>query len=757
MNTEKSKDEKKLVIRNSITAILMIIFFSAIILMYYGMLYRAQRTNIIKEGEMTAEDAADHIDSYLSTNTDAVKLASYTLDGMLRSHRSDSEIQDYMVVQSTAVRSAVIENMTGLYGYINGRFVSGTKWVPPEDYVATDRPWYTNAMAHPGEVAILDPYVDVQSGNVMLALGKTLCDGESVLSLDVSLDQVQQLTEDAVSNGNADIQMLLNEKGLVVAHSDKNEVGSNYFEEQDGIGYEISKRLTGEDRYHFDFKYDGARYIVYVVRMQNDWSCISVKDATSIFGSLYTILFVTIFAVASVIILLSIFMTRSNRYLHMSARAMAENEAKSEFLSKMSHELRTPINAMLGMSEMIIRESKEPESVGYSKNIRTAGRKLLGLVDKLLDISKIEAGDVEDMSIDFETIFDETEESADGSRESFRAPGARILVVDDNPMNLTVFKSLISHTEVIIDTADSGDEGIRLTLGNKYDIIFLDHMMPEKDGIETLHEIREDHDNPNDLTPVIVLTANAISGARDEYQSAGFDDYLTKPIDPVMLEETMRSYLPEDMVEVYEVSAQQQEPLPEELKVLADGPIDAVSGIKNAGSVKSYMPLLKIFYESIDDRAGEIKRYYDAEDYKNYTVKVHALKSSARIVGAADFGEEAQRLEDAGKAGDIDYIRAHHEAFMDEYEGYKTLLSQVFKPSVEDDNRPEADEEMIAFVFEEARSAAEDMDCDRLEAIFEETSAYRIPVSNAEKYERIREAASQFDYEGIIRILDEGE
>ena len=133
-------------------------------------------------------------------------------------------------------------------------------------------------------------------------------------------------------------------------------------------------------------------------------------------------------------------------------------------------------------------------------------------------------------------------------KETFTAPDAQVLVVDDTPMNLTVFKNLLKKTGVKIDTADSGDDGLRMSYDKKYDMIFLDHMMPKKDGIETLHELRSRPKDPNLLTPVVCLTANAISGAREQYLSEGFDDYLTKPIDPGRLEEMLVKYLPSDKV-----------------------------------------------------------------------------------------------------------------------------------------------------------------------------------------------------------------
>ncbi|MBR5359612.1 MAG: response regulator, partial [Lachnospiraceae bacterium] len=135
-----------------------------------------------------------------------------------------------------------------------------------------------------------------------------------------------------------------------------------------------------------------------------------------------------------------------------------------------------------------------------------------------------------------------------GYKEKLEAPDAELLVVDDNSLNLMVFASLLKQTGIKIDKAASGDEGIALAREKHYDIIFLDHMMPDKDGIETLHELKEDPTNPNWDTPYICLTANAISGAREEYLEAGFNDYLTKPINTEELENMLLRYLPEDKI-----------------------------------------------------------------------------------------------------------------------------------------------------------------------------------------------------------------
>ncbi len=149
---------------------------------------------------------------------------------------------------------------------------------------------------------------------------------------------------------------------------------------------------------------------------------------------------------------------------------------------------------------------------------------------------------------DYKVSFSRQSGGSSKYKEKFTAPGATVLLIDDNIINHTVFKGLIKKTLVKVDTAKSGDEGLKLASENKYDILFIDHMMPGKDGIETLRELRKDTDGPNIATPAVCLTANAISGAREEYIKAGFDEYLTKPIDPPVLENLLYEYIPKDKI-----------------------------------------------------------------------------------------------------------------------------------------------------------------------------------------------------------------
>lgn len=345
-------------------------------------------------------------------------------------------------------------------------------------------------------------------------------------------------------------------------------------------------------------------------------------------------------------------------------------------------------------------------------------------------------------------------------REKFTAPEAQVLVADDNEMNLVVFKNLLKQTKMQIDTVKDGMEALQASRKKKYDLIFLDHMMPNMDGIEALHELRKHTGEPNCDTPAICLTANAISGAREQYIEAGFHDYLTKPIDADKLEDVLLAYLPAD--KVMKTADQDAGPdetteaatasFPDVLRPLqAESWLDLSRGIANSGSVEAYLPLLKIFYESLDDKANEIEGFYAASDWHSYTIKVHALKSSARIIGAVAFGEEAQLLENAGKAGDLAYIHAHHEAFMAECRSFKQPLAEVFAAAEEE--KPEADPELMEAVLEEIRMAAESMDCDQLESILGEMEGYRIPQAQEDLWQRLVKAAGRYDYEEILSLL----
>ena len=609
------------------------------------------------------------------------------------------------------------------------------------------------------------------------------------------------------------------------------------------------------------------------------------------------------------------------------AKAAAENasQAKSVFLSNMSHEIRTPINAVLGMNEMILRESEEPNVIEYSENIRTAGTTLLGLINDILDFSKIEAGKMdiipvnydlsslindlvtmiqtrtdakglllkldfdenipkllygdevrikqvatniltnavkyteegsvtfhigyeriadnpdgvilnisvadtgigikpEDMAklfSEFERIEEKRNRNIEGTglgmnitkrllemmgtslkvksvygkgstfsfrlrqkvmkweplgdyeaahrtsllsmkkyQEKFTAPDAHVLVVDDTPMNLTVFRGLLKRTLVKIDTADSGLEALSLTMEKKYDVIFLDHMMPNMDGIETLHRLRAETKGPNIKTTAICLTANAISGAREEYLAEGFDDYLTKPIDAVKLEEMMIRYLPPEKVHAHDstsgnaVEPERKIELPEWLCNIDE--LDINAGMRHCGDEEAYLDTLKIYGDYSATGADEIEGFWRVRDIANTTVKVHALKSTSRAIGAESLGAMAEKLELAGKAGDESALDAELAGLLKRYRALGAALSPLYAPATNakaEKELPLASENELREAYNSLRDCALSFDAEGAAYALDYLSGFRLSDSEMQRVEQLRSAVDDFDWDRVSEIL----
>jgi len=337
--------------------------------------------------------------------------------------------------------------------------------------------------------------------------------------------------------------------------------------------------------------------------------------------------------------------------------------------------------------------------------------------------------------------------------EKFTAPNAKILVVDDTVMNLTVVKGLLKQTKIQIDTADSGYECLGLVTKNKYDIIFLDHRMPGIDGIETLHRMQELHNNLNHETPVISLTANAISGARKQYIDAGFQDYLTKPIDSQKLEDMIIEYLPPEKVQDAAENPEEEteKTLPEWLAKLDC--VNTADGLQHCGSVDSYLDALTVFAQSVISGANEIANFYKISDWKNYTTKVHALKSSARVIGANELSERARRLEDAGNCGYIEEIKNDTDGLLELYISYADKLSPLLETEEDDANKPLIDADNLAEAYEALQGAAADFDFDTAQMVIESLAEYKIPADEKEKFDKIKSAASKPDWEKLGSLL----
>ncbi len=301
---------------------------------------------------------------------------------------------------------------------------------------------------------------------------------------------------------------------------------------------------------------------------------------------------------------------------------------------------------------------------------------------------------------DFTEKYKEMCEHTEKYRESFRAPAGRILVVDDVPMNLRVIEGLLKRTHINIDTALSAAECLKKISNKKYHMIFLDHMMPDMDGVETIKEMKKIKDNLNDDTSVIMLTANALIGAREEYIEIGFSDYLSKPIQPEKLEELILKYLPEKLIlRVEEEQIPEEEPEVEEENKEADKEVEQSKEDNSDNIIKSEF-LEKISYldtetgmnyccqdENIyrtvineyvkDDRCEELEKFYLEEDWQNYRIRVHGIKSTSYTIGATELADKAKDMEMAAKELDAEYIKQHHDELMHLYGEVLIKLRQI--------------------------------------------------------------------------------
>ena len=564
------------------------------------------------------------------------------------------------------------------------------------------------------------------------------------------------------------------------------------------------------------------------------------------------------------------------------------NQAKSDFLANMSHEIRTPINAVLGMNEMILRESqrardsadlsKQEEKalfkdiISYSSNIESAGRSLLSIINDILDFSKIESGKMDIVEADYllssvlndvsnmiyfrvknkdldyivdvdptipdglygdemrirqviinvlnnavkytekgsvrlqigvdkemQTTLDRsvclrisvtdtgigirkedmgklftkfqradlrrnstvegtglglaitrnllemmggtiTVQSVYGEgstftitlpqkvvttepignfeekylksmretrayRESFHAPDARILVVDDTRMNLTVVVNLLKGTRIQIDTAVSGAEAISMCQRIRYDLILMDQRMPEMDGNEAMHRIHVQPDGANRDTPFICLTADAISGARERYLAEGFVDYLTKPIDSQALERMLLKYLPAEKVQVETAGKPVREgeivgtaDAFEDLRVLGIDPHVGLQYCQNDAEI--YRSMLVEYAQSATGKLDDLCASFERENWNAYATTAHALKSTSQMVGATALSKEAARLEAAADAGDFATVREEHERLCADCARICDGISDYFGSEKRRTDVP-LDDEILEFLPEE--------------------------------------------------------
>ncbi|MBO4637245.1 MAG: response regulator [Clostridiales bacterium] len=844
---------KSLVITLGVTFILMLL----LVIYTTRSIYKTSFSYVHEIGEDKTSAITAELENYLEKASSVMWVTADTVDHMVNNGASDTEIIEYITRESANTEAQFDETYTGIYGVICGNYVDGVGWTPPEGYDPTARDWYQTIVAANGQPIIVSPYVDAQTGNVIISVGKSLTDPNDVLAMDLTLSGVQETTENININGHG-YGFILNYDGMVIAHNDTSLIGS-YFDQTEEQR-EFFEKIISVGKGNFETTIDGERCTVFVDEVHEQWHLVVITRNSELFTVPRNLLIVNIIVSILVFGLMSMFYIIGYRYERKVNRRMEEmkeverkreyeatvlkleksaadtaNKAKSDFLADMSHEIRTPINAVLGMNEMILRESKDDTILDYAANIKSAGNTLLSIINTILDFSKIEDGrmnlvpvefdvnelisgllnsiserarskfldlkvevdenipvklmgddvriaqvimnlltnavkytekgsvtlrvlessrkddrivlhvevedtgigikeeDLDKLYISFERIeekrnrhiegtglgisivtklltmmgsklnvesrygigskfyfdlplqitdstpvgkFDEKRNSTpktSGKKITLRAPEARILVTDDNDMNRKVAFNLLKLFDIRPVLASSGKETIEILRKEKFDILFLDHMMPEMDGIETLKAIK-DEGLIGDMT-VIALTANAVVGAREQYLEAGFDGYLSKPIDIDELEKILSECLeieePDDEPQVFEFapddgsSAAGSSLTVDHARTLG---LDVDAGIGYAaGDVNFYLEILKDYATDCPGRCNELTTYLKNEDWKNYNILVHSIKSGSKTVGANAVSLIARMLEESSGSGDASYVKAHHSELIEAY------------------------------------------------------------------------------------------
>jgi len=267
----------------------------------------------------------------------------------------------------------------------------------------------------------------------------------------------------------------------------------------------------------------------------------------------------------------------------------------------------------------------------------------------------------------------------ENAKTYFTAKDAKVLVVDDNAMNLTLMKALLKRTLMEVDTASSGKECLQLTRQKNYHIILMDHMMPGMDGVETLHRLHAETDNKNRDTFVIALTANAVAGSREMYLEYGFDDYFAKPIQADKLDELLVNYLPPEVIHIeYDgkeavVNETADAPAKESVNDRELLAVDRELGLSYCMEMEElYLEVLQEFCNQMEEYFPQIEEHFQNEKWADYAVIAHAVKSNSRTIGATAFADLSFKHECAGKTGDVTFIR-------EGYAEYISLLKELVK------------------------------------------------------------------------------
>lgn len=348
------------------------------------------------------------------------------------------------------------------------------------------------------------------------------------------------------------------------------------------------------------------------------------------------------------------------------------------------------------------------------------------------------------------------------------APDAKILVVDDNKVNLKVTAQILSMYGIKCSTAESGKKAVEMIKSVYYDLVFMDHMMPELDGVDTTKIIRSQGDAYSRELPIIALTANAVSGAKEMFLESGLNDFISKPIQIPQLEKILAKWLPARLVSYVEAkksSAKYDDSL-ELLGIIDEVPkvkeqdssideflipnVDVKAGLELCGgSAEAYIAIIKTFMETAEESILRIENFAQNRNYKDYVTEVHGLKSSSLAIGAKELSEMARQLEMAGREENYKQIMYETPTLIARY----TDVVEHIRPFVEtekqgSEGKTPIDLEVLKVKLGEVLEAIDDLDSPEAIRILDALLEFSFPTEEiSEEIESARRYADNFAYE----------
>ncbi|MBR0149055.1 MAG: response regulator [Lachnospiraceae bacterium] len=406
-----------------IPLILVFIFVAVMVGYTSKLIYNVAVLNSSAVIEDRIKNVSSLIENHLNTAENVLQITADSVHHMLISGSTPSRIHEFLVEETDNVTEQFGENYHGLYGYIMSKYMDGLNWVPPDDYDPKTRDWYVGARDGDGEVVFVPPYIDAQTGSLIISVCRMLPDRQNILSLDVKLDGIQSLMKELTINGKG-YGFVIDESGLIIAHGDERKKGTSITQIPGGT--ELLSSIKNWETGSFSQMYEGEKSTVFVNRIKNNWYVVMVVSNNELYAEVTRQLIINVFICSLIFIMIAIFYyvghknernyTKRMEEMKLEEQkasyerkvlelekdaANASNKAKSDFLANMSHEIRTPMNAILGMDEMILRSSPGDPIKKYALNIQSAGKTLLSIINGILDFSKIESGKMDLVPVEY--------------------------------------------------------------------------------------------------------------------------------------------------------------------------------------------------------------------------------------------------------------------------------------------------------------------------------------------------------------------